>query len=124
MTQEIAEGHVEMKEILRLKDSILMLIVPIYGTFLCMLVTGGTFIFFMAFKIKRALKVGILCMSGAVIFYSSDSILAHGKFDTAYSATVSSAANHLALMFTYYVAQYLLGKAGLVMAEYMENEVL
>jgi hypothetical protein len=61
-------------------------------------------------------------MSGAVIFYSSDSFLAHGKFDTAYTATVSSATNDVVLMVTYYVAQYLLGKAGLAMAEYMENE--
>jgi polyferredoxin len=79
MAQEIAEGRVEMKEILRLKyiyiliwilffvfsfwsigtimryldsGSILMLIVPIYGTFLCMLAIAGTFVFFMTFKIK------------------------------------------------------------------------
>jgi CHASE2 domain-containing sensor protein len=98
-----------------------MLIVPVYGTFLCLLAMGGFFIFFMTFRIRPALKLGICCIVGAIIFYASDSFLAHGKFDTAYQEKVSPTMNSILLMVTYYVAQYLMGKAGLSMAEYTEE---
>jgi uncharacterized membrane protein YhhN len=148
MTEEIAEGRVEMREILSLKyvyiviwlllfvlsfwsigsimryldeGSVIMIVIPVYGTFLCLLAMGGLFIFFMTFRIGPALKIGIYCMMGGLVFYASDSFLAHGKFDTAYKEKVASATNDVILMVTYYLAQYMMGKAGLAMAEYAEN---
>lgn len=111
ITEDIADGHDNMRDILSLKalfltvwiifftfsfwsigvimrdlddGSIMLLIVPIYGTFLVLLVVGGLFFFFMTRNQSLALKAGICFMIGAIVFYASDSFLAHGKFDKAY----------------------------------------
>lgn len=140
ITVDIAEGHSTLKEILKYKPlfvvlwltffsfsfwsigkiiqfiddgSIMMVIIPIYGTFLCMLVMGGLFFFFMTFNQKPALKAALCFMIGSIVFYASDSVLAHGKFDLSYKANVSTFTNATLIMVTYYVAQFLMGKGGL-----------
>lgn len=147
ITEDMAEGEVEMREILRYKPlfiiiwvlffvfsfwsigsmmrdldngSIMEYVLPVYGTFLVLLVMGGLFIFFMTYKVKLAIKAGICFLIGAAVFYSSDNFLAHGKFDNAYKNQVSTSANAYIIMITYYVAQFLMGKGGLAVAEYFE----
>lgn len=66
-------------------DSIMIYILPIYGTSLVLLVVTAVFFLFMSNKIDSlTLKAGILFVIGAIIFYASDSILAHGKYNKPY----------------------------------------
>jgi hypothetical protein len=96
----------------------MMIVLPIYGTFLVLLVMGGLFIFFMTFRQKNALKAGICFLIGSLVFYASDNFLSHGKFDNAYMANVTASANAIIVMITYYLAQYLMGKGGIAVARY------
>ena len=97
-------------------------ILPVYGSFLVLLVVSSLFFLFTTSKIGGfALRSGILFAIGAFIFYASDSFLAHGKFNPGYQNKVNDSANAAILMVTYYIAQYLLGKGGLSVANYFHS---
>ena len=94
-------------------DSIMNVVMPIYGTFLVMLCMGGFFFFFTTFRLTSALlKAGLCFMLGSLIFFASDNILAHNKFNKnlTYLATFSKSLNAYLIMVTYYVAQFFMAK--------------
>jgi hypothetical protein len=62
-----------------------MYVLPLYGACLVLLVVTALFFFFMTFKIdKLLLKSGILIIVGSILFYASDSFIAHGKYNNPY----------------------------------------
>jgi hypothetical protein len=62
-------------------DSILNYVLPVYGTFLLMLVMGALFFFFLVKGVsKLSLIASILILVGAVLFFISDNLLAQGAF--------------------------------------------
>lgn len=62
-----------------------MYVLPLYGTCLVLLVIAAFFFFFMSYKIdKILLKAGIFIVLGSILFYTSDSFLAHGKYNSSY----------------------------------------
>lgn len=62
-------------------DSILNYVLPVYGTFLLMLVMGALFFFVLVKGVsKLSLLAAILILVGAVLFFISDNLLAQGAF--------------------------------------------
>ena len=62
-----------------------MYVLPLYGTCLVLLVIAAFFFFFMSHKIdKILLKAGIFIVLGSILFYTSDSFIAHGKYNSSY----------------------------------------
>jgi len=97
----------------------MMYVLPLYGTCLVLLVVSSLFFFFMIYRVDSRLRnAGILILFGSVIFYVSDSFLAHGKFNTSYIDLVGKSGNAYIIMITYYVCQYLLGTAALAVSDY------
>lgn len=105
------------------QDSIMNYVLPVYGTFLVMLCMGGFFFFFTCFRISAdTLQAGIFFMIGALVFYTSDNILAHNKFNKnpSYMAKFSKSFNAYWIMITYYVAQFLIGKGAFMVCAHFE----
>jgi len=101
------------------QDSLMLYVLPVYGTSLVLIVATAFFFFFMSFKIEcLTFKAGIFFVLGSIIFYVSDSLIAHGKFNTAYKARVTQADNSTAIMVTYYICQYLINAGAFAVCDY------
>jgi len=100
--------------------SVMMFVIPLYGTSLVLLVVSSIFFFFMSKKIGcLPLSAGILFIVGAIIFYISDSLIAHGKFTTPYIEQVSQSLNSTLIMVTYYVCQYLIASGAFAVSDFI-----
>jgi len=100
-------------------DSVMMYILPVYGTSLVLLVVSAIFFFFMSKKVGcLPLSAGILFVFGAILFYISDSLIAHGKYTTPYIDLVNQALNSTLIMATYYVCQYLIASGAFAISDY------
>jgi len=63
-------------------NQIMNYVLPVYGCFLVMLLMSGCFLFFTTSNLSNWIfKSGLFIMIGAIVFYVSDSLLAHGKFN-------------------------------------------
>ena len=96
-----------------------MYVLPLYGTCLVLLVITAFFFFFMSQKIDLMLrKAGSLIIFGSILFYASDSFLAHGKYSSSYIEKVGKSGNAYIIMLTYYICQFAIGTASLTIADY------
>jgi uncharacterized membrane protein YhhN len=88
-----------------------------------MLTMGGFFFFFVTSRISKTIFTsGVLYMIGSLIFFASDNFLAHGKFDNSFKQAVTESLNTYFIMITYYVAQFLIGKATFLIAVHFVEE--
>jgi uncharacterized membrane protein YhhN len=97
--------------------SIGVYVLPIYGTFLLMMVMAALFYFFTCRELDPLIAEGALfVLVGAISFFISDSLLAEMNFNPnviEYKKIMS-----FFNMVTYYLGQFLIGKAGVKIAAY------
>lgn len=100
--------------------SIVVYVLPIYGTFLLMMVMASFFFYFTCRHVDPLInEASILAMVGALSFFISDILLAELNFNTDFadSEKILSLFN----MITYYLGQFLIGKAGIKIAAFFQR---
>ena len=98
--------------------SIMVYVVPVYGTILLMLVMASLFYYFTSHHIDSLLfHATVLAAVGSLSFLASDTLLAFYTFHPDWKTKIVS----LLLMLTYYIAQFLIGKSGIKTAAYFNR---
>lgn len=108
------------------KKGVIKYVIPVYGTCLLLLTMAGFFFYFVTSSVEAFGRTpGLLVMFGTITFYLSDNFLAHANYNTSkpYLQLFEHRQwyNTLLIMVSYYVAQFLLGKGGLLTARYFSQ---
>lgn len=98
--------------------SIMVYVVPVYGTILLMLVMASLFYYFTSNHIDNLLfQATVFAAIGSLLFLTSDTLLAFYTFHPDWKTKIVS----FLLMLTYYIAQFLIGKSGIKTAAFFNQ---